>query len=290
MLAAALWGVAGTAAKYFFSNQSLPPFLLVQVRLGLSSLLLLLGLVLFAPRLARIRREDIGFFVVWGVLGMAMVQFTYLLTISETNVATAIFLQSTAPVLTALYAVLFERKALGGQLITCLGIAMAGSFLLISGGTTSLLVSPLGLASGLASAFFLSFYTIYAARHVADRVSPWTLLGYGLGIGFLFWLLVDGVLAVAGHPLAGTAMLAMPSMWLFFFYIALPATVLPFGLYLTGLKWVNPTQATITGMLEPVVGGLTAYFILGEVLRPIQLLGGGLIVGAVVLLQTGKKT
>lgn len=290
MLAATLWGVGGTVAKYFFVGQNLPPFLLVQVRLGLSSLLLLGALAFFAPKLARVRREDIPLLVIWGILGMALVQFTYLFTISLTNVATAIFLQSTAPILTALWAALFEKQSLGARLVGVLVVAMAGSFLLISGGTTRLLVSPLGLASGIASAVFLAFYSIYGSKGVADRLSPWTLLGYGLGLGFLFWLVVDGLLYAVGHPLAGTAALASGRMWLFFVYLAVLATIVPFGLYLTGLQRITPTQAAITGMLEPVVGGLTAYLLLGEVLTPIQLLGGALIVAAVVYLQARNRT
>jgi drug/metabolite transporter (DMT)-like permease len=287
-VAAALWGIAGAVSKYLFASKDVPPFLLVQVRMGFSCLLLALALGIVAPRLLRVERHSIRFFAIWGILGMAAVQFTYLFTISETNVATAIFLQYLSPILTAIYAWLFERQKLGPLLVGCLGLAMAGSFLLIFGGTAQLQVSPLGLASGLASAGFMSFYTIYGAKRVG-KLSPWTLLCYGLGTGSLFWLIIDAGLAVAGRPPAGLHLLAQPAMWAFFGYIAIFATIVPFGLYLVGLKWVPPTQATLTGMLEPVVGGVAAYLALGESLRGSQVAGGGLIVAAVVLLQTGQS-
>lgn len=284
--AAALWAVAGTTAKYLFSSTAVAPFLLVQVRMGLSFLLLLLALAVTAPGLLRIRREETGFLAVWGVFGMAAVQYTYFLTISETNVATAIFLQYLAPILTALYAWLVEKQQLGRLVVACLGIAVTGSVLLIFGGSARLLVSPLGLASGLASAFFMSFYTIYGAKGVG-RLSPWTLLLYGLGFGFGFWLLVDAGLLALGKATVPAGIFTSPTLWGFFVYLAVLATIVPFGLYLTGLRWVSPTKATITGMLEPVLGGVASYLVLGETLRPVQLLGGGLIVLAVVLLQSG---
>ena len=287
-LAAALWGVAGAAAKYLFASKAVPPLLLVQVRMGLSFLLLALTLAVVAPHLLRIRRENLTFFAVWGVLGMAAVQFTYLFTISETNVATAIFLQYLAPILTAIFAFAFEGQKLGTRLLACLGLAMGGSFLLIFGGTARLLVSPLGLISGLASAGFMSFYTIFGARGVG-KLSPWTLLCWGLGAGSLFWLLLDLVLLAFGRPLPGIALLADGTMWAYFAYIAVLATVVPFGLYLMGLRTVSPTQATITGMLEPVLGGVIAYFALGEALRPVQVAGGGFIVLAVILLQMRRQ-
>lgn len=286
--AATLWGVAAAASKYLFSAKAVPPLLLVQVRMGLSALLLAAVLGALAPRLLAIGREDLPFFAVWGVLGMAGVQFTYMFTISETNVATAIFLQYLAPILTAAYAWVSERKRPAPLLLACLGLAMAGSFLLIFGDGSQLLVSPAGLASGLASAVFMSFYTVFGARGVG-KLSPWTLLCYGLTAGAIFWLLVDGVLLAAGRPLPGAALLTQGSMWGFFAYIAVLATVVPFGLYLTGLKWVTPTQATITGMLEPVIGGVVAYFALGEAMAAIQVAGGALIVLAVILLQARPK-
>ncbi|MFZ5817126.1 MAG: DMT family transporter [Bacillota bacterium] len=286
--AALLWGISGALAKYLFANKSVDPFLLVQIRLGLSFLLLALVLAVLAPRLLRVGRGDLSFLAIWGVVGMAAVQYTYLFTISETNVATAIFLQYLAPIITALYAWLFERQRMGPVLVGALALAVTGSYLLVFGTTARLLVSPLGLASGLASAAALSFYTIYGSKRVG-RLSPWTLLCYGLGIGFLFWLLVDlGLLAVGRVPV-NLAPLSDSSLWLFFAYIASLATVVPFGLYLVGLRWISPTHATLTGMLEPVMGGLAAFLFLGERLQAIQVLGGGLIVGAVVLLQTVQQ-
>lgn len=286
-MAASLWGIAGVSAKYLFANLQVPPFFLVQLRMGLSFLVLLATLAVLAPHLLRLRRSDLKFFTIWGILGMAAVQYSYLFTISETNVATAIFLQYLAPIMTALYAWAFEGLRLGSLLLTCLAMALFGSFLLIFGGTGQLLISPLGLVTGLISAATLSFYTIYGARGVGDR-SPWVLLCYGLGAGSLFWLLLDGVLILAGRPPQGFHLLFDRSLWLFFAYIAVLATIVPFGFYLIGLKYIAPTQATITGMLEPVVAGLLAYAVLAEALRPAQVAGGVLIVAAVILLQTWR--
>lgn len=288
MFAATLWGLAGTTAKYLFAEHSIAPFLLVQVRMGLSFLLLAAALAVFAPHLLRLRRAEVAFTAVWGIAGLAMVSFTYLLTISETNVATAIFLQYLAPVLTAVWAWLVEKQRVGPSVGMALAVAMVGSVLLIFGGTSRLLVSPLGLGAGLASAVFLAFYTIFGGKGLG-RISPWSLLCYGLGFGTLFWIVTDGVLALAGYPLQVGEVFRDPLMWGFFLYIALLATIVPFGLYLTGLRHISPTTATLTGMLEPVVAGVTSYLLLGEALQGGQVMGGGLIVGAMVLLQYGRS-
>lgn len=282
--AAFLWGISGVLAKYLFSAHSLEPFLLVQIRMGSSALLLILFLALMRRSLLRLPAGYGRFLVIWGIFGMAFVQFSYLFTISLTNVATAIFLQYLAPVLTALYARLTGRSPLGSALLSTLALAVVGSALLVFGGGSALQVSPLGLASGLFSAFCLSFYTIYGQRGL-DQLNPWTLLAYGMGTGTLFWVLVDGAMALAGHTVAFASAFTPASMWGYYSYLAILATIVPFGLYLVGLRNVPPTQATITAMLEPVVGGVGAYFILEERMAPVQIAGGCLIVVAVVLLQ-----
>lgn len=283
--AATLWGISGAVAKYLFSQRSIDPFLLVQVRMGFSALLLAGTLAIIKPRLLRVSRSNLGYLAVWGILGMAMVQFFYLFTISQTTVATAIFLQYLSPVMTALYAKVVGRQRLGPLLIACLTTALSGSYLLLFGGGGRLLVTPLGLVSGLAAALFMAFYTIYGARGVTGDLSPWTLLCWGLGMGTAFWLVTDAVLWAAGAPVSIADAFDTLSMWGFYLFIAVFATIVPFGLYLSGLKHIPPTQATITGMTEPVVGGLAAFLVLGEALTTPQLGGGALIVLAVCLLQ-----
>lgn len=286
--AAILWGISGAVSKYLFANQSVPPFLLVQVRMGLSFLLLFIALASFAPQLLRVARQDLRFLAVWGVCGMAAVQFTYLFTLSQTNVATAIFLQYLAPILTALYAWLFERERLSPALLSALGLAIGGSYLLVFGTSATLLVSPLGLTSGLISAVAMAFYTIYSAKRVG-RLSSWTVLCYGLGLGFLFWVVLDLALWAVGRPALALAPLTDGMLWLLFLYIAAFATIVPFGLYLIGLRWLSPTHATVTGMLEPVMGGIAAFFFLGERMPAVQVGGGLLIVLAVILLQAMQQ-
>jgi drug/metabolite transporter (DMT)-like permease len=283
--AAALWGVSGVVAKYLFAERALDPLLLVQIRMGLAALLLGAGLLALRPRLLVISRGDLRFLAIWGILGMAPVQFAYLFTISKTSVATAVFLQYLSPIFTALWSKLVGRRRLGPVLILCMAMALSGSYLLLFGGGTRLLITPIGLASGLISALIMSFYVIYGARGVTGSLSPWTQLLWGLGLGSGAWLLVDGALWAAGAPLA-TAGAFTPALWGYYVYIAVLATIVPFALFLYGLKTVQPTQATVTGMLEPVIASLVAFLFLGEALTLPQTAGGALIVAAVAILQT----
>ena len=55
--------------------------------------------------------------------------------------------------------------------------------------------------------------------------------------------------------------------WGFLFVFACLSMVLPYMLYLSGLKYLDPTRAVITSCLEPVFAILFAVLFVGETLR-----------------------
>ena len=66
--------------------------------------------------------------------------------------------------------------------------------------------------------------------------------------------------------------------------IVIVATVVPVVTFLGGLRRIGPTNAALLSTLEPAVTVLLAATLLGKSLKPLSLLGGGLILLAVVLL------
>lgn len=134
----------------------------------------------------------------------------------------------------------------------------------------------LGVLSGLASALFMAFNTIYGRRGVRDY-HPLTVVTYSCGFGALFWWLV------MPYGLDWRSITA--TQWLLFGYVAVFSTVIPFLLYFLALRFVTPTSVGITACLEPVVATLAAYGALGEAMGGLQLIGSILIISAVILLQ-----
>ena len=72
-------------------------------------------------------------------------------------------------------------------------------------------------------------------------------------------------------------------------YIAIVGTLLPFGLFFEGVNRIRSTRATITSTAEPISAGFIAYLFLGEALEPLQILGGALVIAAIVLLQLQQE-
>jgi drug/metabolite transporter (DMT)-like permease len=281
LIGATLWGVSSVVAKSLFII-GLPPAELVQIRLTLGTLTLLLTLLILDRRRVIISLKDLPYFFVLGFVGVAGVQFTYYYTISKIHVGPAVLIQYLSPVWIAVYAFVFQKEPLTIRKIGALLLALLGCYFTVGGYRLDLLrLNRIGIASGLISSLFFSFYALYGEKGL-KKYDPWTLILYGFGFGAVFyWLLISPMRVIAG----GYSF----KIWMAFLYIAIFSTLIPFGLYFKGIERVRATRASITATWEPVVAGVTAYFVLGEVLSPLQVAGGFGVIVAIVLLQMAKE-
>lgn len=276
-----LWGVSSVVAKSLFII-GLPPAELVLIRLTLATLTLAIILFFFDRRRMIISLKDLPYFLILGFVGVAGMQFTYYYTISKIYVGPAILLQYLQPVWVSLYAFLFQKEPATKEKIGALLLAIMGCYFVVGGYQTELLqLNKIGIASGVIASLFFTFYALYGERGL-KKYDSWTLILYGFGFGaVLYWILFSPIkIITAGHSL---------KMWMAFIYIAIFSTLIPFGLYLKGIEYLRATRTSIIATWEPVVAGITAYIVLGEILFPLQVLGGLGVIAAIVLLQMAKE-
>jgi drug/metabolite transporter (DMT)-like permease len=184
----------------------------------------------------------------------------------------------TFPALVCAGSVALGRERLGAWKASALGLASAGTALVLLGGGSGAL-NATGVLLGLGAGITYSIY-ILVADGVVGRIDAWR-----------FSALVTTGAAIA-VTLAGvvTGSLALPaaSAWLWVGAIALVSTVLPVSTFLLGLERVGAPTASIVSTVEPVLTVSLAVALLGETLGPAQLLGGAFVVAAVVALQSRR--
>jgi len=142
-------------------------------------------------------------------------------------------------------------------------------------------LNRIGIVSGLISSLFFSFYALYGEKGL-KKYDPWTLILYGFGFGAVFYCILISPMKVITEGYSF-------KIWMAFLYIAIFSTLIPFGLYFKGIERVRATRASITATWEPVMAGMTAYFVLGEELSSLQVVGGIGVIAAIVLLQMAKE-
>ncbi|MBW6467852.1 MAG: DMT family transporter [Coriobacteriia bacterium] len=292
-VAALCWATGGLTAKWLFTAEgpdtaawrvpplgmTIDPVVLSGARAFSAFAVLIVYLVVSRRYALRISRRELPFFALFGVVGLAGVHFTYFKAISHTNVATAILLEYLAPVLVLIVSVIFLGQQLTWTLPTGVGLSILGCALVVGAiGGDGLAVSPEGIAWGLASAVFFAAYSLMG-RYAARRFSPWTTLVYGLGFASVFWMLY------LRGPAGVSDAFATPTSTAAVLFIAVASTIIPFAAFLKALHYIDPTRATIVATLEPVIAGLVAFLALGETFGPVQILGGVLVLGAIMLIQ-----
>ncbi len=185
LAAAVFWGLSGTAAQVLFQGEGFRPEWLVTVRMGVSGMILVLGTAVFAgPRAALgplVHPLDALRLTLFGIFGMLGVQYSYFASVAEGNAATATLLQYLAPAMIVLYAAARSRRMPGLRQIAAVGLALAGTFLLVTGGQIQALTVPwTSVVWGLASAVTLAFYTVYPGGLLRRYGAPATV---GMGDG-----------------------------------------------------------------------------------------------------------
>lgn len=281
LMGSTLWGVSSVVAKSLF-NIGVAPAELVLVRLILSTFTLLSFFLLFSIQRLSISAKDLPYFLILGLIGVAGMQFAYYFTISKIQVAPAILLQYLSLIWVSIYSYLFQKEPFSKGKIASLLLALLGCYLIVGGYQIDLLrLNKIGIISGLIGSLFFSFYMLFGEKGL-KKYDPWTILLYGFGFaGLLFSFFISPLKIIQEqYPI---------KVWIAFIYISIFSTLIPFGLYLKGVEWIRATRASITATWEPVVAGVMAYLVLGELLSPLQILGGIGVMVAIVMLQRARE-
>jgi drug/metabolite transporter (DMT)-like permease len=281
VFAALMWGLSGSSAKFLFKS-GITPYQLVQLRLTISTTILFLWLLIRNPILLKIARKDILYFMLFGTVGMAGVQFTYLFTISKIKVAAAILLQYLAPSFIAIHSVVFMREKLAPATVAALLGATFGCYLVVGAYNLDILtMNIVGIISGILSAITFAWYSIHG-EYGMRRYNPWTVLFFALFFGALVWNVLHPPLEAFMHAYS-------PIQWFWILYIGVLGTLVPFGLYLEGINLIRSTRASITATLEPITAGIISYLFLNELMETAQIVGGIIIIASIILLQLHQE-
>ncbi len=285
------WGVSATLGRAAFTGRlpglhavsAIDPLILSQGRATFSFLLLLPFLRLLRGwQGLRVSTRDVGQLFLIGILGVAASNYFYYLAIQRANVATAITVQYTAPIWVLLYSVARGIQKLTWQRVAAVGLAVTGITLVIGViGKGELRLDTIGIFAALLAAFSFAFYNI-AGHNILERRDRWIVLLYTTASASLFWLLVNPPWKlVAAHYSA--------TQWLFLLLFSLVSVLAPFSFYFAGLQHLEPTRAIIVSCLEPVFSIVIAALALGEVLRPLQILGIALVLAAITVAQLPNR-
>jgi drug/metabolite transporter (DMT)-like permease len=210
-----------------------------------------------------------------GAIGYVGQAFSYLTALKYASPGLVALLLYLYPTFVALLSAIVLGEHITPARMLALALALAGTALTV--GPESGQVP--GILLAVSAAAIYSVYII-VGTHVMQRVSAVqssTVIFASAGA-------MSGMLTLINGP----HLPAAGGGWTAIALIVLIATVVPVVAFLAGLARIGPTNAAMLSTLEPMVTVVLAAVLLNETLKPVTLLGGGLILAAVLLLTHGE--
>jgi drug/metabolite transporter (DMT)-like permease len=245
--------------------------------------------LLIEPRRLRVGRQELPLLLVYGVIGIALVQWLYFVAIARLPVGVALLLEFTAPVLVALWARFVQHQDLGRSVWLALGLSLAG-LTLVAQVWEGFSLDVIGALAGLGAALSLATYYIAGKRAMTSR-DTLSLAFWAFVIATVFWTLVHPWWTVPWDLMNETVVLpgdidglTVP-VWGLIAWVIVLGTVVPFLLVLGALRHLPVTTAGIVGMVEPVLAGIVAWIWLGENLSFTQIVGAVVVLVGIVVAQ-----
>ena len=235
-----------------------------------------------ATGLRRLPRRDLLIALGLGAFGYAAQAGCFFAALDRIDASLLSLMLYTYPSMVAVAAILLRRERANARRFTALALASGGLVLVLANARAGTL-DPVGAALALAAAMVYTTY-ILTSQGIAGRISP-TVLSALVCTGATVTL-TAGTAAI-GDLEPGTV---TATGWGWLLGLAVVSTVVAVSLFFAGLKRVGPTSAAILSTAEPVVTVVLAFLVFGELLGPLQLLGGAFVIVAVLVLASHRPS
>ena len=213
---------------------------------------------------------------------MLGVQYTYFASIATGNAATATLLQYLAPVYIVLYVMVAQKHRPTKEVVFSILLALLGTFLLITNGSTKELKVPLiSVVWGILSGVALAFYTLSSAQMLKKWHST-IVVGWGMVIG-------GGGMCFVFPPLPLPAVRWDVETWLLIFFVVVFGTLFAFLLFVESIRYLSPTESSLLSSVEPLSAVVASIAFLHVPFGLFQAIGAACIMVTVLLLSPKKE-
>lgn len=290
LLGAVLFGLNGSVTKVLV-EAGLSPSQVTLARVAGTAFISGIVLLFINRGAFRIRLRLLPILALLGVVGIALLQFTYAIAVTLLPVGIALLFEYTAVLMVALVAFLFFKERVKARLWVAIVCVLAGLAVVAQVWTATL--DGFGVVMAFGAAVTLAFYFLLGERLVG-RMSPLAVVFWTMTSAALFWLafgdwwrLSPGAL---GTPvsLSGTFDWAIVPLWVPLLWNIAIGSFAPFLLSLLALKHLSATAVGIVASSEVVFAFVFAWIWLREGLGVLQLVGAAVVIVGIVLAQTAR--
>ncbi|RHV35502.1 EamA family transporter [Ruminococcus sp. OM05-10BH] len=285
IIATLCWGFSGCSGQYLLHDLALPtPVVLCIRQISAGVILILLDLILgrknrhssSRPSIWQ-SREDTMTLIFFAIFGICLTQFTFFMAIYYSDSGTATVLQYLSTIIILIVTCIQMRRLPGKTETAAILMAVAGTFLISTGGRPgNLAISGYALFFGLICAFSYSTYTLIPGKIVRTYGAKY-IVGRGMLISGIFF-------SIFVRPWTYSIDIT-PQVILGFCGLILIGTAAGSTFYHFGASLLPPVKAGTLANFDPVSSVILTALLLGTRFTTADLAGFLCIIGAVFLLQ-----
>ena len=279
--AVVFWGTSFVATKT--ALDSFTPMTVIWLRMAVATLVFAPAWF-FTPKPAY-RRGDAAWLALIALLQPCIYYLAEGYALRFTTSSAAGVISAIVPLFVAAGAWMFLAERLSARSGIAVAISLLGVAVLSTGGHVQSAAPNPVLGNVLeVIAMAAAAGSMIAIKHLSSRYNPWFLTGLQAAVGALFFL--PG--AIASGPASWTG--AAVTGWASIAYLGVFVSLGAFGLYNTAVALMPANRAALAINLVPAVALLSGWLLRGESLSLIQLAACTVIVGAIVLSETGTES
>lgn len=270
IVATLLWGVTFPIMK--IAVVSISPVLLTLIRFAIASIFIF---IIFYRRIISssldqiLRGLYIGVFLYFGY-------YFQVIGIVYTSAMHSTLITGLYVVISPVLAFFMLKEGMDEKVIISLLMALTGLFLV-----TGILITSVNIGDILTffSAIAYSFQVVYVDKY-SKKYDPLSLT--------FFQILTVVLLSLIFLPFSGTEAMWNGDLIFSIIYLSIFATAVALLLQNFGQRGLDSATASIVFALEPVFGVIFSFIILGETMGILQILGGVLIIVAMIIVSSRK--
>lgn len=284
IMGALFWGLSGTSVQFLENAKHLNVEWLLEVRLLLAGLLtILLAYIQDGIRIFDIFKnpKDFGKLLIFGLLGIALAQYSYFKAIAISGVGVATVLQYVAPTLLIIYLFLRYFKKPTPAEFCCVLLALTGTICIVSQeGVDISTINGDALFWGLISAASICVYTLQPIE-LLKKYSTTSIVGFAM--------FICGILSLAMFQQIDSEAIWDGMTWVGLFTIIILGTVVSFNAYIEGVRRIGAVQGSILSSLEPISAALFGWALLGNEFTLVGIFGMICIIATVFIIAWDRQ-
>jgi len=286
-----IWSTTPVFIGYLIIHYKMPALLVAFWRDLLVCVALVPALFLIRRSLLHIHISQIKFYTFYG-LTLALFNSIYILSVKANGAAAATVLVYSSAGFTAILAWWFFGEKLGLPKIVSIILSLSGCVMVSNAYTQEMWkLNPLGVSTGLLSGLLFAGYNLLCKEAARRKTNPWTAILYSFAFGSIFLMIFNlfSILPDAGGSFKALLPTLPVNGWLVLIVLAFVPTVLGFGLYNTSMNYLPASIVSLLATSEPAMTAVEAYIFLDERMTNVQIVGGLIILSAVLLVQLEKN-